>query len=198
MARIEAYPARGLLVRLAYWFCRRRYGRVVGPVGIFAHSRPTLSAVAGFELAFERGRAAPARLKELAMVKVATLIGCRFCIDIGSSLARAHGLTEEELLDLPYHQASSRLSDLDKRVLDYASAMTHCPVVVPDELYAHLQAALGREAMVELTAAIAWENYRARFNHAVGLREEGFPGSVVCLLPPAAHAVPESAGASSS
>jgi AhpD family alkylhydroperoxidase len=192
MARIDPHPPRGLLVRLAYWFSRRRFGRVPGPVGVLAHHRSTLSAVAAFELAAERGRAAPARLKELAQVKVATIVGCRFCIDIGSSLARQHGVTEEELLDLPSYESSPRLSALDKRVLDYAVAMTESPVVVGDALFEELLAALGRAALVELTSAIAWENYRARFNHAVGLKEEGYAGSVVCLLPaaPAAARAP--------
>ena len=190
MARIDPHPARGLFVRLAYWFARRRFGRVPGPLAIYAHNRSTLSAVAGFELAFERGRAAPARLKELASVKVATLVGCRFCIDIGSSIARGHGVTEEELLDLPAYETSARLSPLDKKVLDLAVAMTECPVVVPDHLFQELLEALGKEALVELTSAIAWENYRARFNHALGLKEEGYAGSVVCLLPPAPAAHP--------
>jgi AhpD family alkylhydroperoxidase len=185
MARIDPYPARGLLVRLAYWFARQRFGRVPGSVAVLAHNRATLSAVAGFELASERGHAAPWRLKELASVKVATLVGCRFCIDIGSSVARKHGVTDEELLDLPLYERSPRLSALDKRVLDFAVAMTETPVVVPDDLFAELLRELGRDGLVELTSAIAWENYRARFNHAVGLKEEGYSGQTVCLLPPA-------------
>src|SRR5690606_24733154 len=84
MAYIEPLPARtaGLFVRLVYWLVRRRLGRVPTPIGIMAHNRAVLSAVAGFELAFERGNALDIRLKELAQVKTATLVGCRFCIDI--------------------------------------------------------------------------------------------------------------------
>ena len=47
--------------------------------------------------------------------------------------------------------------------------------------------------MVELTSAIAWENYRARFNHALGIEAENFFQGALCLLPatsnqsPAAH-----------
>jgi hypothetical protein len=33
--------------------------------------------------------------------------------------------------------------------------------------------------------AIAWENFRARFNQAVGATEEGFSEGTVCLLPAA-------------
>jgi hypothetical protein len=37
--------------------------------------------------------------------------------------------------------------------------------------------------MVELTSAIAWENYRARFNHAFRIEAEGFYRGALCLLP---------------
>jgi hypothetical protein len=37
--------------------------------------------------------------------------------------------------------------------------------------------------MVELTSAIAWENYRARFDHAFGCDAEGFSEGAFCPLP---------------
>ena len=57
---------------------------------------------------------------------------------------------------------------LDKAVLDYTTAMTRTPVVVSDALFAALREHLSPAAMVELTAMIALENYRSRFNHATG------------------------------
>ena len=39
--------------------------------------------------------------------------------------------------------------------------------------------------MVELTSAIAWENYRARFDHAFGIEAEGFSAGAFCPLPSA-------------
>ena len=87
----------GLFVRLSYWVARRRLGKVPAPVGIMAHNRWVLAAVAGYELAQERARALDPRLKDLANLKVATEVGCRFCIDIGSAIARDNGLTQAEL-----------------------------------------------------------------------------------------------------
>jgi hypothetical protein len=37
--------------------------------------------------------------------------------------------------------------------------------------------------MVKLTSAIAWENYRARFDHAFGIEVGGFSAGAVCALP---------------
>ncbi|MGH7435786.1 MAG: carboxymuconolactone decarboxylase family protein [Polyangiaceae bacterium] len=174
----------GLFVRLSYWMARKRLGRVPAPVGVMAHNRWVLAAVAGYELAQEKAHALDSRLKGLANLKVATEVGCRFCIDIGSAVAR-RSLSEDELRDLPEYRDSPRFSSLEKRVLDYAVAMSRAPMVVPPELSAELTSKLGVPALVELTAVIAWENYRSRFNHAVGAEEEGYAKEgAFCLLPP--------------
>jgi alkylhydroperoxidase family enzyme len=61
--------------------------------------------------------------------------------------------------------------------------MTHTPVEVPDALFQSLRAQFNEGQLVELTATIAWENYRARFNHAFGLEAEGFSQGAFCALP---------------
>jgi AhpD family alkylhydroperoxidase len=185
MAHIEPRPASsaGLFVKLVYWFTRRRFGRVPTPVGIMAHNLAVLSAAAGYELALERARALDVRLKELAMVKTALLVGCRFCIDIGASLARNHGVSPAVLMDLPFYTTSPLYTPLERRVLDYTVAMTSTPMLMPKPLVDALRADLGVPALVELTAAIAWENHRARFNHAFGAEEEGYSDQTLCLLP---------------
>ncbi len=60
--------------------------------------------------------------------------------------------------------------------------MTETPVRVPDPLFAALRARLGDEGVVELSGAIAWENFRARINHALGMQAEGFSAGAVCAL----------------
>ncbi len=68
-------------------------------------------------------------------------------------------------------------------MLDYSVAMTLTPVEVPDELFAALRRHFNEAQMVELTATIAWENYRARFNHAFGVEAQGFSEGEYCPLP---------------
>ena len=48
------------------------------PLRIMAHSKPVMWADAMFELALARAHAVPARLKSLASIKVAALVGCVF------------------------------------------------------------------------------------------------------------------------
>ena len=68
-------------------------------------------------------------------------------------------------------------------MLRYATAMTATPVDVPDALFEELARRFDERQLVELTSAIAWENYRARFDHALGLESEGFAEGAACALP---------------
>jgi len=54
---------------------------------------------------------------------------------------------------------------------------------VPDELFTALRRHFSDAQLVELTAAIAWENYRARFDHAFGIEAQGFSEGAYCPLP---------------
>ncbi len=98
-------------------------------------------------------------------------------------MGRAQGVSEAQLRELPAYDSSAAFSDLEKRVLDYAVAMTETPVEVPDALFAQLRQHFSEAQMVELTAAIAWENYRARFDHAFGIEAQDFSAGAYCPLP---------------
>jgi alkylhydroperoxidase family enzyme len=98
-------------------------------------------------------------------------------------VGRRQGVTEQQLLDLGNFETSSVFTELEKLVLRYAVAMTRTPVDVTDVLFASLQRHFNPQQMVELTSAIAWENYRARFDHAFGIESEGFSAGAVCALP---------------
>ena len=103
-------------------------------------------------------------------------------MDIGSAVGRARGLTEEKLLALGEYETSGLFDERERAVLRYADAMTATPVEMPDELFAALRRWFDERQMVELTSAIAWENYRARFDHAFGVEAEGF-STGACLIP---------------
>jgi alkylhydroperoxidase family enzyme len=61
--------------------------------------------------------------------------------------------------------------------------MAATPTDVPDALVARLRARFDEAQLVELTAAIAWEHYRARFNRVFRVSAAGFSEGTVCVLP---------------
>lgn len=98
-------------------------------------------------------------------------------------MGRRHGISEEQLRQLSFYRESDAFSIEEKLVLDYAVGMTRTPVDVPDELFARLREHFDEQQLVELTSTIAWENYRARFNHACGIESQGFAEGAYCALP---------------
>lgn len=66
--------------------------------------------------------------------------------------------------------------------------MTRTPVEISDSLFARLREKFTEAQLVELTSGIAWENYRARFDHAFGIEAENFSEGAVCAMPAKAHA----------
>jgi AhpD family alkylhydroperoxidase len=174
---------RNPLVRYAYSQTKRQYGRVVEPVRVTAHAPGLLVGYGMFELATERSHHMDGRLKELAVLKAAQLSGCEWCMDFGSALVRTQGIRDDEMRALLDYRASDLLSDDDKLVVEYAEAMTRTPVEVPDELFERLRARFDEAQLVELTSVIALENYRGRFNWALGIQSEGFSEGAYCVPP---------------
>lgn len=179
---------RGVIARSTYAVTRRRYGRVIDPAKAFAHTPGIMAGYGTLELLAERSQHAPTRLKELAVMRAAMLTGCEWCLDFGTAKLIAEGIPEEDLRALPRYAESDRFSELDRLVLDYASAMTRTPVEVPDELVARLRDELGDAGVVELTAMVAIENLRARFNWALGIASQDFTAGSFCVPPAGAVA----------
>jgi 4-carboxymuconolactone decarboxylase len=81
------------------------------------------------------------------------------------------------------YRTSPLFSEMEKLVLEYADAITQTPVEVSDTLFTKLRARFTDAQLVELTATLAWENYRARFDHAFGIEAEGFTKGSYCAIP---------------
>ena len=113
-------------------------------------------------------------------------------------MGREHGVTEAQLRDLAEFETSDAFSEPQKLALRYATAMTATPVEVSVALVEELKKHLTDAQLVELTSAIAWEQYRARFDHALGIEAEGFSEGVFCPLPAAAQSTHAQADISAS
>lgn len=71
------------------------------------------------------------------------------------------------------YEHSPLFSEEEHAVLCYANAMARAPVLVPDALFEALKARYTDRQFLEITAAIAWENFHARVNHALNLGADG-------------------------
>lgn len=187
MARIEAAPRswRHPLVRLSRAYAKRTYKREMEPVEVTAHHPRLFTGYGIFEMTLERSGRVDEKLKDLAGTRAAMLVGCEFCMDIGSYLSRVAGVSEQQLRELANYRESDAFSPLEKDVIELAERMTRTPVEVPDELFARLRSEFDEAQLVELATAIALENYRARFNEAFDMRPAEFSQGDYCVRPEA-------------
>jgi 4-carboxymuconolactone decarboxylase len=194
MARIEGVPASkaGPIIRLVYRFGPRAMRKLTGrdpqagsgiePMEIWAHQPKMMVGMGRFNQAVRKGKAVDGRIKNLVELKGAQMIGCEFCVDLGSQICRNSGLSDEELLALPRYQSSGLFTDREKAALDYAIAVMRTPVEVTDELFAQMQAYFTDQQIVEITALLTLVNVD-RFNAAFAIGSAGFSDGMVCLVP---------------
>jgi AhpD family alkylhydroperoxidase len=177
MARVPTVPEEqaGLLGRLAYRYARRRFGAVPEPFAVLRHHPRLFWASALVESVDEKAATVlPRRLRELAVYRTATVVGCSWCVDFGAMLQRLDGLDVDRLRRIDEYADSPLFTATERLAIAYADAMTAQPMAVTDDQVAALERELGRAGLVELTHAIAHENERARFNHALGITDQGF------------------------
>ncbi len=185
-ARIPLDHPSTLLLRLTRWYSRRTYGDVLEPGMAMFHNKKVVLTTALAESSAARWHDLDATLKALAVMAAAATVECSWCMDFGYWMSSNDGIDPRKLEDVPHWRESEAFTPLELAVMDYAEAMSRTPLEVTDELVAALRAQLTDAALVELTASVALENQRSRFNSALGLTSQGFKAR--CELRPAASA----------
>jgi alkylhydroperoxidase family enzyme len=79
---------------------------------------------------------------------------------------------------LDAYKKSSLFSEREKLALELAERMTHTGKRVTDRFFKKLQREFSDEELVELSAIIAYENFRSKFNPVFGIEANG-----LCHLP---------------
>jgi alkylhydroperoxidase family enzyme len=77
------------------------------------------------------------------------------------------GISDEKILALEEYATSPLYEEKERVALEYADRMTFTDQDVDDELFSRLRGFFDDDALVELTAAIAWENSSSKFNRAL-------------------------------
>lgn len=194
MARIQGVSKSkaGPMVRLVYRLGPRMMKKLAGrdpqtgsglePIEIWAHQPKMMMAMGKFNQAVRKGKSLDERLKNLVELKGAQMIGCEYCVDLGSQICRNSGFTDDELLALPRYRQSNLFTDREKLALDYTIAVMRTPVEVTDELFGRLKEHLSDEQLVEITALLTLVNID-RFNAAFGIDSAGFSEGMVYVPP---------------
>lgn len=84
----------------------------------------------------------------------------------------------EKLAEVTAWRDSKLFSEAERLALEYAERITYTDQRVDEALVEQLKEHYTDAQVVELTAAIAMENFRSKFNPPLGIEAQGF-----CMVP---------------
>ncbi len=173
---VASYP---WFIRLFFWKQRRTYGRILDPSLLWGRSPWVFASMALLYGAIDR-RSSPLSpaLRSLVTVRVSQINHCAFCVDINSATLAKRGVAMDKIEALANWRDSPLFSAEERLALEYAEAMTVTGVGVGDALRQKLKRQWTDDAIVELTALIAFQNLSSKFNAALDVPSQGF-----CIMP---------------
>ncbi len=83
------------------------------------------------------------------------------------------GIPDEKILALGEYATSPLYDEKERVALEYADAITLSDRDVDDDLFERVRGRFGDDALIELTAVIAWENSSSKFNRALRVPSQG-------------------------
>lgn len=180
MTRVRLVEGREapVLLRVFNWLGRRMYGQEPIPTKVLAHNPQFLLGFLGISRFSEGKIALDPRTRLLAMHLAAAINGCAWCLDFGALLAARRGVSPEKLAAVDEYRVSPLFTPAERAALAFAEAMTQVGGHIPDETFAAIRQHFSEREIVELTAAVAAENFYNRMNAALAVESQGF-----CALP---------------
>lgn len=173
----HAYP---WYVRLFFWNQKRRYGAVLEPARLWGRTPKVFATLALLYGALDR-RSSPLEpsLRTLITVRVSQINWCSFCVDVNAATALKRDVSEAKLLAIASFADSPLFSEREKFALRYAESVTFTDRQPSVEEFANLRQHFSDDAIIELTALIAFQNLSSKFNAALQVPPQGF-----CALSP--------------
>jgi AhpD family alkylhydroperoxidase len=162
-------------VRLFFWNQRRRYGAILEPARLWGRTPKVFAALALLYGALDR-RSSPIEpaLRTLVTVRVSQINWCSFCVDVNAATALKRGISEAKLLAMATFADSELFTAREKAALSYAQAMTYTDRQFSSAEFERLREHFSEDAIIELTALIAFQNLSSKFNAALQVPPQGF------------------------
>jgi alkylhydroperoxidase family enzyme len=149
---------RGLMIKLAYYFTRRKFGRVPSPIGIHAaRLPPAFGMFYGKVAQLDKKLELPRETIFLIREQVARLNICLFCVDIGRVFATESAMNVDKLDALDRYRDSPLFSDAERATLDYVTELTRDKKVQPST-FAGMSRFYSERAICEIVWLVASEH----------------------------------------
>jgi alkylhydroperoxidase family enzyme len=148
----------GLIMKLAYFFTRRQFGKVLTPLKVHSARLPV-----AFGLFYAKIGKLDKKLRlspEIALLireQVARINVCMFCIDIGRSFTIQASMNQAKFDALEHYRTNSLFSEAERTALDYATELTKDKKVDPDT-FTRLSTHYSEREICEIVWLVATEH----------------------------------------
>lgn len=116
---------RGLGTKLAYFFSRLQFGKVLTPLKVLGPRMPSAFGMFyGKVSKLDKKLTLPLETIMLVREHVARSNVCLFCIDAGRSFTIQHSLNEAKFDALEHYRTSALFSEQERAMLDYVTELT--------------------------------------------------------------------------
>ena len=123
----------GLIMKLAYYFTRRRFGKVLTPLKVHSARLPPAFGLFYTKIGkLDKKLTLPPEMSLLIREQVARLNVCLFCMDIGRSFTIKASMNEAKFDALEQYRTSPLFNDAERAALDYVTELTKNKKVNPD------------------------------------------------------------------
>ena len=123
----------GLVKKLAYYFTRKRFGKVLTPVKVHSARLPAAFGLFYAKIdKLDQKLTLPPEIVLLIRQQVARLNLCLFCIDIGRAVPIKAMMKEAKFDALDQYRTSTLFTDAERAALDYVTELTGDKKVDPD------------------------------------------------------------------
>ena len=124
---------KGLMKKLAYYFTRKQFGKVLTPVKVHSARLPAAFGLFYAKISrLDKKLTLPPELFLLIRERVAQINVCRFCLDIGRAFVIKASMNEAKFDALDQYRTSSLFNDAERATLDYVTELTKNKEVNPD------------------------------------------------------------------
>jgi alkylhydroperoxidase family enzyme len=123
---------KGLVMKLAYYFTRRQFGKVPTPIKVHSVRLPAAFGMFYGKIGqLDQKLLLPKETVLLIREQVARINVCLFCVDIGRSFAIKASMNEAKFDALEQYRTSPLFTDAERAALDYVTSLTRDKKVDP-------------------------------------------------------------------
>lgn len=149
---------KGWMMRLAYYFTRRQFGKVLTPLKVHTARLPIgFAQFYGRIGQLDKKLILPAETVMLIREQVARINVCLFCIDIGRSFTIKASMNQAKFDALEEYRTSPLFSEAERAALDYVAELTRTKSVNPDT-FARLRRYYSEREVCEIVWLVATEH----------------------------------------